>query len=108
MQKPITLGAFAFVLAAVPVLAAEKPAELISIHIAKPQPKQRDWLMSFGNNATDLTFVVALEGRNIIGIDDAGCKLTTFTDDKKTDLMPKKESFGTHAAWIGAFPRMAP
>jgi hypothetical protein len=51
--------------------------------------------MFFGATAsTNVAVVLTLPGRSIIGVDTNASKLTSFTDDKKTDLSkPKTPSF---------------
>ena len=65
-------------------------------------------MMFTGNDATGWRSSSTSPGQNIIGIDDKGCSVSTFVDDKKTNLATKKEGFGGRPGWMGSFPQMAP
>ena len=61
------------------------------------------------NDGMTMNVLIRAPGRHIVGVDDDESKLTTFEDDKKTNLGPaKKEGFGMQRNWLGSFPQIAP
>ena len=73
----------------------------ISLGVNRPLPADKQGLSLFGRGGTSLKLLISLPGMNIIGTDVAACKLTTFTDDKGTDLS-KTRSWGFRPGWLGS------
>jgi len=77
--------------------------EVIALEVNRPAPadERKLFLISSGRQRTSLKLLISLPGRNIIGTDTAACTLTTFTDEKGTDLS-KTRSSGSQPGWLGS------
>ena len=82
-----------------PPAAAKIQVEPVEIQVARPKAVKDHGLSLFGQKGTSLKLLIVLPGKNIIATDTAGCKLTTFADDKGTDLS-KTRGWGSRPGWL--------
>ena len=87
---------------AIPPAAAKIQVDPVAIEVTRPKAAEDHGLSLFGKKGTSLKLLIVLPGKNIIGTDTAGCKLTTFADDKGTDLS-KTRGWGSRPGWLGSF-----
>jgi len=114
-RKLLCVAVLGFVSAGLLVAQTTRPAkgkvqvEVIALEVNRPLPADKSKLFLYGipTKGTTLKLLIVLPGKNIIGRDTAGCKLTTFADDKGTDLS-KTRGWGSHPGWLGSFgPRIS-
>jgi hypothetical protein len=87
---------------ATPPAAAKIQVEPVELQVARAKAVEDRGLSLFGKKGTSLKLLIVLPGKNIIGTDTDGCKLTTFADDKGTDLS-KTRGWGSRPGWLGSF-----
>jgi hypothetical protein len=78
-------------------------ARVVSLHIVKPEEKDRDVSFEFFSPSTTVQALVTLPGKVILGVDQKASKLTSFTDDKKTDLTKSKVKTFFTIPWLDAY-----
>ena len=81
--------------------------QVIGLSIFRPDPARENKSYVFGRHSgTTLHVRVARQDKTIISIDREASKLSSFTDDKGTDLSVKsKRRWGDH--WLGSWPRIS-
>ena len=87
---------------ATPPAAGKIQVEPVAIQVARTKAAKDHGLSLFGQKGTSLKLLVVLPDKNIIGMDAAACKLTTFADDKGTDLS-KTRGWGSRPGWLQSF-----
>lgn len=70
-----------------------KSVEVVGLHVSKKLPDQDRNLTNSYDHGTGIDLIIRQPGKRILGIDRAASKVTSFKDDKDTDLS-KSEGFG--------------
>ncbi len=100
------VGAATALAVAVAIGAAAGPAgrgptvKVISLQVVRAMSAQEREIAMVGSEGTSLKLLVSAPGRSLMSMDWAQCKLTSFRDDKQTDLADRRP-WGKRPGWIG-------
>src|SRR5262245_23870222 len=84
-------------------VAQDKAVQVTGIAIHKRLPKdQQDVILAY-QFGTTVDVLITQKDKRILGVDTKASKLTSFADDKKTDLSkpPKQDEFVYVEPWLG-------
>src|SRR5690242_36659 len=85
-MRCLTVAILSCIWTTLPARAADPDVKVVSLQIHKKLDKKFEQMV-FGQAGVTMTMLVALpEGKRAIGIDENASKLTSFSDDQKTDL----------------------